>query len=423
MGEWRGAGPPKRNEAIRTTDWLAGAHVGGYSVVIDVRTPAEWEEDHVPGSVNMPVLSHEQRHDVGLLHKQSAFEGRKLGAALISRNIADIVEREFMDKPRDYRPLVYCWRGGQRSGSLATVLAAIGFRVSVLEGGYKGYRTQVGAALATLPWNFEWRVLTGPTGSGKTRLLAHFAARGEQTLDLEGLANHRGSVLGARPGGQPAQKLFESRVAATLAAFSPSRPVWVEDEASLVGNLHVPPAVFEAMKTAMRHSIELPLDVRVRFTLAEYSDLTQQPAHLKALLDKLVKHQGHKVVLGWHELVDAGDYASLVRSLLELHYDPANARSIRERRAKYSPEVVTLPPSALDDDSLARELPAALFAPTPGGPRVPDRAAAAAPPRPCDEGCRCAKCRRREREAAGAAEAAWADGAAARSEACGVSSA
>jgi tRNA 2-selenouridine synthase len=185
-----------------------------FSEVVDVRSPAEFAEDHIPGAINRPVLNDAERERVGTIYKQvNPFEARKLGAALVSRNIARHIDEHFVGKGKDYRPLVYCWRGGQRSGSLALVLNQIGFRVSVLHGGYKTYRGEVMDGLRDLPKRFDFRILAGATGSGKTRVLRALAEAGGQVLDLEAIACHRGSLLGSEPDApQPAQRWFESQL-------------------------------------------------------------------------------------------------------------------------------------------------------------------------------------------------------------------
>lgn len=221
-----------------------------FDAIVDARSPAEFAEDRLPGAVNWPTLDDGERQVVGTIYKQtSPFDARKLGAAMASRNIATHIERELADKARDWQPLVYCWRGGQRSGSLALVLGQIGFRVHLLAGGYRAFRKSVIAALETLPAALELRVICGTTGSGKSRLLAALAGAGAQVLDLEGLACHRGSVLGLAPGDeQPGQKAFETRLWHALRGLDPARPVFVESESRQVGRLRVPDALLQRMR-------------------------------------------------------------------------------------------------------------------------------------------------------------------------------
>ena len=241
-----------------------------FDTIIDARSEDEFALDHLPGAVNWPTLDNQQRHDVGSRYKQvNPFEARKLGAAIAARNIAAHIEREVMDKPRTWRPLVYCWRGGQRSGSLSLVLGQIGFRVSIIEGGYKAFRAAIVADTARLAGLFDYRVVCGTTGSGKTRLLHALARAGAQVLDLEDLANHRSSVLGAIPGvAQPSQKAFDTLVWDRLRRFDPARPVFVESESRKVGNVAVPVALMDAMR-AKGQCLNLELPDTERVALAD----------------------------------------------------------------------------------------------------------------------------------------------------------
>ena len=206
---------------------VALAQLGAFSAVIDARSESEWAHDHLPGALNWPSLHDDERARVGTMYKQvSPFEAQKLGAALVARNIAAHIEREVMDKPKNWQPLLYCWRGGKRSGALGLILGQIGFRVQVIEGGYKAFRRAMLADLPARVQRLQYRVVCGPTGSGKTRLLHALHAAGAQVLDLEALASHRASVLGLIPGHpQPSQKRFEMLVWETLRAFDPARPV------------------------------------------------------------------------------------------------------------------------------------------------------------------------------------------------------
>jgi tRNA 2-selenouridine synthase len=201
------------------------SQLGNFSDVIDARSEGEYAEDHLPGAVNWPSLNDEERKIVGTQYKQiSQFEARKLGAALVVHNIATHIQRHVLDKPREWQPLVYCWRGGKRSGALALILDQIGFKVTLVDGGYKAFRAALVADLPQLAAQHQYQVICGTTGSGKTRLLQALAAQGAQVLDLEGLAHHRGSVLGQIPGlPQPRQKAFDSRIWAALRSFDPAR--------------------------------------------------------------------------------------------------------------------------------------------------------------------------------------------------------
>ena len=309
--------------------------LGSFDAVIDARSESEYAEDRLPGAINWPSLSDAERALVGTEYKQvSPFAARKRGAALVARNIAAHIEREAMDKPKDWTPLVYCWRGGQRSGSLATVLSAIGFRVHLLEGGYREYRRAVIAALEELPKRFQYRVVCGVTGSGKSRLLQRVAEQGLQVLDLEALANHRGSVLGLVPGSpQPGQKQFESRVWDALRRFDPARPVIVESESKKVGDLRVPEQLIECMRASPCIQLELPLEARVQLLMDEYDFFVRDTDTFCRRLDALRVLRGHEVVNGWQAASRAGRTREVVRDLLVSHYDPIYRQSMKRNFA------------------------------------------------------------------------------------------
>ncbi|MCA1977907.1 MAG: tRNA 2-selenouridine(34) synthase MnmH [Thiobacillus sp.] len=332
------------------------ADLFAFDEVIDVRSPAEFAEDRVPGALSLPVLDDAERARVGTLYKQvSAFEAKKVGAALVSRNIAQHLETHFADKPRSYRPLVYCWRGGSRSGAMTHILQKIGFAAVQLEGGYKAYRRHVVAELARLPATLHYRVICGPTGSGKSRLLAALEQAGAQVLDLEALAAHRGSLLGALPGApQPQQKGFESAVWAALARFDPAWPVYVESESKRIGALTVPEALIAAMRASPCVRIEAPLAARVQLLTEDYAHFLADPETLNARLAHLVELRGSETVAAWQALARAGAWPELVAALLEQHYDPAYRKSLAHN---YAPRPDDL---ALHAESLAPEAVRAL---------------------------------------------------------------
>jgi tRNA 2-selenouridine synthase len=306
------------------------AQLDDFDEVIDVRSPAEFALDHVPGAVNLPVLDDDERARVGTLHKQlSPFAARRIGAALVAHNIGCILDTQLADRPLRWRPLVYCWRGGGRSDAFCEVLRRVGWQPARLRGGYRAYRRVVLEDLATEPQKFRFRVLCGRTGSGKSQVLQSLAELGAQVLDLEQLAQHRGSVLGELPGAaQPPQKLFESRLRQRLRSLDPARPVWVEAESRKIGNLQVPGALIEAMRSSPCARLEAPIDVRVALLLTEYHHFTVQPEWLHARLRALTAHYGRGTVEHWCALAQAGEHGALVKALLTTHYDPAYDRSI-----------------------------------------------------------------------------------------------
>lgn len=331
-----------------------------FDAVIDARSQSEYAEDRLPGALNWPSLNDAERALVGTEYKQvSPFSARKRGAALVARNIAAHIEREAMDKPKDWTPLVYCWRGGQRSGSLATVLSAIGFRVHLLEGGYREYRRAVIASLEEMPVRLDLRVVCGTTGSGKSRLLQRLADSGVQVLDLELLANHRGSVLGLVPGSpQPGQKQFESRLWDALRRFDPSRPVIVESESKKVGDLRVPERLIERMRAAPCIRLDLPLDGRVQLLIEDYDFFVRDTETFCQRLDALRVLRGHEVVEGWQEAARAGRTREVVRDLLVSHYDPVYLQSMRRNFAGFAQPWLVLEwdGSAASLDAAARQV-------------------------------------------------------------------
>jgi tRNA 2-selenouridine synthase len=308
-----------------------------FDEVIDVRSPSEYALDHIPGAVNCPVLDDDERARIGTLYKQvSPFDAKKLGAALVSRNIARHIEEHFAGRAREWKPLVYCWRGGKRSGALAHVLREIGWHAATLEGGYKAYRRDIVTQLEALPGRFEFVVVCGATGSGKSRLLEALTARGAQVLDLESLACHRGSVLGDMPGApQPAQKMFDSLVWNTLRHFDASRPVIVEAESRKIGRLQLTDALLERMRQGRCLRIEAPVAERVRFLIEEYRHFLEDPAALKEKLSCLAGLYGKQVIDRWIAQVDARRWEEMVADLLVNHYDPAYRRSTLANYRKF----------------------------------------------------------------------------------------
>jgi len=311
---------------------IAIDQIAEFDQIIDVRTAAEFVEDHVPGAINCPVLDEAERAHVGTIYKQdSPFVAKRIGAALVARNIAHHLETVFAGKPRQWRPLVYCWRGGKRSAALTHILREVGWDARVLDGGYKAYRRHVVSALPGLTSPLGLRVICGLTGSGKSRLLRALAGLGAQVLDLEALAAHKGSVLGNEPDQpQPSQKLFESRLWQTLRGFDPAREVFVESESKKIGSVRVPDALIQAMWASPCIWLELPAVLRVELLKQEYPHFTGDPAELIEKLHCLKALHGTGVIERWCQLAREGRHDELVAELLETHYDPAYRRSIHE---------------------------------------------------------------------------------------------
>lgn len=321
--------------------------------ILDVRSPAEYADDHLPGAISVPVLNNEERARVGTLYTQvSPFEAKKLGAALIAHNIAHHLQHQFSDRPKSWRPLVYCWRGGMRSGAMAHILAQVGWNTSQLEGGYKNYRRHVITALEALPHQLKFCVISGSTGSGKTHLLRALTEQGAQVLDLEELAQHRGSLLGTLPNQpQPSQKTFETRLWDALRTFSPERPVYIEAESRKVGVLSLPNTLVERMRASPCVQIDVPQPARVKFLMQDYAHFLNNPNLLTERLPLLVALHGKEVTNRWCEMAQNSEWKALIGELLMLHYDPAYKRSsgigFKQRE---SASILKL--DSLDSDSL-----------------------------------------------------------------------
>lgn len=320
---------------LNATEVLARLHE--FDTIIDARSEGEYGEDHLPLAVNWPTLNNEERKLIGTIYVQvSQFEAKKRGAAIAARNIAMHIEREVIDKPKDWKPLCYCWRGGKRSGSLSLILEQIGFRVTLVEGGYKAFRAAVVQDIPRLVSGLDLRVVCGTTGSGKTRLLQALAAQGAQVIDLEALANHRSSVLGAIPGlAQPTQKRFDTLIWDALRRLDPSRPVFIESESKKVGNVTVPVALIEAMRRSPCLNLVLPDAERVALLLEDYDYFVRHTEVFCERLQVLAEFRGKVLVDGWITSVRAGDIAPVVQALLTQHYDPVYVQSMRRNFSEF----------------------------------------------------------------------------------------
>lgn len=331
----------------RTATW----HDQPYSMIIDVRSPSEFADDHIPGAVSMPVLDDDERAEIGTLYKQiSPFDAKRRGAAIVARNIANHIDTQLADAPKDFAPLVYCWRGGRRSGAMARILSEIGWKVTLVEGGYKTYRKQVLDGLDEAPKGLRLIVLRGRTGTAKTRILRAAAKKGCQIIDLEGLAVHRGSLLGAEPGlAQPAQRRFESRLYDVMRRFDSTKPVFIEAESNKVGERHIPPALWRQMRGAPSLQVQAPVEARVDFLVEDYRHVIAEPARLDPLLGWVASRIGHEAVAAWRDHIERNDWAGFITRVLADHYDPAYDRSAAQRGHK---DIDTLQTDSLDDSAI-----------------------------------------------------------------------
>jgi len=326
---------------------LADSLAHGFDTLIDVRAPVEFAEDHIPGAINLPVLDDAQRAEVGTIYKQvNAFTARKVGAALVARNTADHVEGPLAAHDGGWQPLVYCWRGGQRSNAFASILSQIGWRVAVVDGGYRSFRRLVKTALYDTAFPCPVVLLDGNTGTAKTELLARVAARGHQVLDLEGLAGHRGSLFGAQ-GEQPSQKGFETLLASAANHLTPGMPVLIEAESSKIGSRVIPPSLWAAMLKGRRITLEVPLPARAEYLVRAYGDIIADAPRLDRTLSALHRLQGEERIARWRALAGSGDFRTLAGELMEQHYDPR----YRRQRGTVS-DLARLDVETLDDDGL-----------------------------------------------------------------------
>jgi tRNA 2-selenouridine synthase len=310
-------------QQLEVLDWNA------YDLIIDARSPHEYDEDHIPGALNLPVVDDREYAEVGTKHRDDPQAAYLIGVGYSLQNMAKylpIVARH----ARNGRMLVYCFRGGKRSKLWADNLKTIGYQVDVLRGGWKNYRRWVLASLASLPAQFQFRVLSGATGSGKTRLLHALREVGEQVLDLEEIARHRGSLIGALPGvDQPTQKLFDSQLLQQLRGFSPERPVWVEAESKKIGNVQLPEALHEAMHATTPIEVVAPMAERVRLWREDYAHLATDPSGMVRKLAPLKPLIGGQELALWEELAEQGRVDELFERVMVAHYDPCYERSTR----------------------------------------------------------------------------------------------
>ena len=299
-----------------------------------MRSPAEYAEDCIPGAINMPALSNEERAAVGILHKTAPFAARRRGAGMVAANIAAHLQTHLAERPPSWRPLVYCWRGGQRSGAVVEVLRRIGWDAQQLAGGYKTYRQAVINGIATLSPSCRWLVIGGKTGAGKTQMLGELRARGRATMDLEALSGHRGSAFGDT-GEQPTQRKFESRIFATLTAAPQDAPVFVEAESRKIGRLHLPQPLLSAMRRAPVFFLEVSLAERARHIVQCYAAM-RDPDKFAAALERIGKYAGSRRQQAWHRRHTAGQWQELAEDLLASFYDLGYQKSMS---TNYAPAV------------------------------------------------------------------------------------
>ena len=343
---------------VQVTEDVTPAALARFDLVIDVRSPGEFAQDHLPGAVNLPVLSDAERAEVGTIYVQdSRFKARRLGASYVARNVAHHLQTALSDREGGFVPLIYCWRGGMRSNAMATILDQVGWRTTVLKGGYRTYRREVTARLYDGALSLDFILLDGHTGTAKTEMLGRLAEKGYQTLDLEGLARHRGSLFGGLAGQpQPTQKLFESRLLQALDALDPGRPVIAEAESSKIGDRMVPPALWTRLVQAPRIEMIAERTARARYLIQAYGDMIADRVALGAALDRMPVTPSRERRAAWQAMIDAGAFAELAEAVMALHYDPAYDRSSRRHDRPLKGAVALDPTDPVSQAAAADEI-------------------------------------------------------------------
>lgn len=297
--------------------------------VIDVRTPAEFAQGHIPSAHNVPLFSNEERVIIGTAYKQQGKEQAMLIALeYIGPRMRLLIEQVQALAPKDLskKIIVHCWRGGMRSASFAWLLNFFGYEVFLLEGGYKAFRA---FARAVLQEQKQIQIVSGPTGSGKTKLLQKMHSDGEQVLDLEGLAQHKGSVFGGlEKRTQPTQEQFENDLACAWARFDAQKMVWIEDESKKIGTVYIPEPLWEQMRQAPLKHLTVSREERLQNLLAEYGCFSIED--LVACTLRLEKYLGgartQEIVAALHENNLHGACEILVA-----YYDTTYAYSLSKR--------------------------------------------------------------------------------------------
>lgn len=325
---------------------------------MDVRSPGEYARGHIPGAVNVPLFEDNERAVVGTLYKQQGRDAAVLeGLRIVGPMLAGIVERAGTIAPQR-RIAVHCWRGGERSASVAWLLNKAGFtEVITLKGGYKAFRNHVLDSFNDVP---ELRIVGGYTGTGKTETLRHLRALGEQMVDLEALAHHKGSsfgMLGEEP--QPTQEHFENLLWDALRRIDVTRPLWLEDESRRIGSVVLPEKLYDALRTSTVFFADMPKQERVERLVADYGTFPKED--LAAALRRITKRIGPQHARTALEALEHGDMATVARITLD-YYDKTYAYGLAQRDAT---KVVKLEARTHDLRGLAQRLKEHAAAPAP----------------------------------------------------------
>lgn len=301
-------------------------------ILIDVRSPGEYDLGTIPGAINIPIFTDKERHIVGTTYKEKSVEkAKKLGVEFVSKKLPVIYDKISKLNEEYENLLFFCSRGGYRSNSIVYFLASLGINVLKLESGYKGYRNHIVEELPRIVEEIKFVVLYGNTGTGKTEILKHLKSHGMNVLDLEGAANHRGSTLGSVGlGEQSTQKMFESYIYKALSERK-GNLVFVEGESRRIGKDVIPKYLFKKMKEGVHINIKSPLDYRIETILKAYVHGTNN--ELIDSLDYLRKRLGNKKIDFYIKLIKENKHEKVIEELMVNYYDPMyenNTRNIVE---------------------------------------------------------------------------------------------
>jgi tRNA 2-selenouridine synthase len=313
------------NEALRLDDFLLSAK----SIpVIDVRSPKEYHQAHIKGAINIPLLDNENRAIVGTTFKESGREQAVIrGFELVGSEFGRFINEAKIISPQK-KILIYCWRGGMRSNIMSWVLKTAGFETHTLTGGYKSYRRW---ASTIFKQEKNIRILGGLTGSGKTEILKSLEMRGELIIDLEGLANHKGSAFGSLGlGNQPTNEQFENDLALAWDGIDSERVVWLEDESHNIGKIKIPDSIFEMMKSAKVIKVSIPEEIRMKKLVEDYSKFPKEM--LKECTMKISKRLGNLRLNQSLAYLEQGDMENWIKMMLE-YYDKAYLYCLSQRDA------------------------------------------------------------------------------------------
>lgn len=305
--------------------------------IIDLRTPKEFEEDHIPGAKNFPILTNEERHEVGTLYKKDPDRAKNLALVYGHEKLEDLQKKISIYSKAHKQVIFYCYRGGMRSGLLVKHLASLGFPVVQLEGGYKSYRNFVRRELANFGEKMNFIVLHGYTGVGKTEILTLLQKKGLPVLDLEGLAQNSGSVFGEimYPGNTPSQKYFESLLYSTLSSISENH-CFVEMESRRIGKVTVPEELYRGLITSKNHVL-ITTSLKNRIAIIYQDYVTDHNLSQEDLLEKI---QRLKRILGKDKVealalaLETKDYERMIETLMLDYYDPLYRKSLKNYEGK-----------------------------------------------------------------------------------------